>query len=172
MFSETLNVSSNDPADTAGHDITLLGQGVGPDFSAVSNVDFGEVDADAVSDILISLHNITTDGDLGALTDLTLNNIIIGGDDAALFALNNFTPGQTITAGELFMLGVDYIGNGSLGVRQAFLTIETDQGTLLAGDGNDFQIDLTATAIPEPSTAATMLIITGLLAMRRRLDLR
>jgi len=164
-ITDAITITANEDDD---HTITLSGQGVGPVFNGPASAAFGDVDADATVGQLINLSNVTSDGDLGALTDLTLNSITIGGADAALFALDNFTPGQIIAAGDVFGLVVNYVGDGTLGEKEAFLTLATDQGAPLAGDGADFQIDLTATAVPAPGSGVMGLLAVALGALTRR----
>lgn len=152
-----VNISSDDPVDTDGHDITLSGIGVAPVFAADTEIDFDDIDFGQMSTLLFNISNTTTDGDLGDLTDLTLNDITIDGLDAALFSLDNFTPGITIAAGETFVLEVTFDGTQSTGQKSGFLTILTDEGAALAGDGNDYNVDLAGNVlviIPEPASFA------------------
>lgn len=162
---DAVTITANEDDD---HTVTLNGQGVGPVFDGPAGAAFGDVDADATVGELVNLSNMTPDGDLGALTHLTLNSITIGGADAALFALDNFTPGQTLAAGDMFSLVVNYVGDGTLGDKEAFLTLATDQGAPLAGDGDDFQINLTATAVPEPGSGAVLMLLAIAGGLRRR----
>jgi hypothetical protein len=165
-FNDLINISSNDANDTDGHDINFAGQAVGPVVSVTSNVDFGNVDAEGMAVELIDIANNTPDGDLGALTDLTINDILIDGIDSGAFTLLNFTPGQTIAAGDTFQLQVKYSGPVDLGGLAALLTLQTDEGTVLAGDGNDYQIELIGNAVPEPASLA--LLGVGALMYTRR----
>lgn len=166
VFSEIVNVSSNDPADADGHDVTLQGTGVGPVYDANNSLAFNDVDANNTQSLFITLNNMSGDGNLGDLTDLTLVSITIDGTDTDLFSLVGFSAGTTIAAAGDYTLEVAFSGDGELGLKQAFLFIETDEGALLGGDGNNYQIDLTANAVPEPTTL-TLLALAGFALTRR-----
>ena len=166
-FTDTVNVNANDPADLDGHDVTLMGTGVGPVYEAVDTADFGDVDRAETASLFITLSNVTSDGDLDGLTDLTLNDILVDGDDAGLFSLIGFTPGTSIAASNGIQIEVQYAGDGTLGPLEAVLQLDTDVDALLAGDGVDFQITLTANAVPEPA-AAVMFLGLSALAWNRR----
>ena len=52
----------------------------------------------------LSISNITSDADLGALTDLTLLSAQISGADAGMFSLLNFAAGSRLNKGGTFDL--------------------------------------------------------------------
>lgn len=167
-FSEAVTVSSNDPADTDGHAVTLTGQGVGPVTDVADAVDLGDVDADSSTLVDLVIENVTPDGDLGDLTDLTLLDAQLSGDDADQFELVGFTPGQAVAAGGQLSLELRYLGDGELGSQMATLLLMTDQGAALGADGQDFTVDLLATAVPEPASAALLALGAGAMAIGRR----
>ena len=173
-FNDAFTVSSNDPADTDGHDVSLAGQGVGPvlgpDVSAGSLFDFGPLDdGDSALLAVLALQNLSDDGDLGALTDLTIHDILLAGPDAALFEVVGFSPGTVLPADGTSTCAVSIRFNaaGPLGVKTAALTIRTDEGAPLGADGTDLRYDLAGEVVPEPLTLS-LLALGGWGLLRRR----
>ena len=128
----------------SGHMVlTLQGQGVGPVFDTNTNqLDFGSTHSGV---LMLDIQNTTTDGDLGALTDLTLLAASISGPDAAAFSIDAFQPLTVIDAGGIAALPIEFDATGlSVGPKTATLTLTTDQGSVLGNLGAQFQITLTA----------------------------
>lgn len=153
--STTISVSSNAGSATR----TLTGTGVSPVFSSSvavgSTINFGEVGY--IEDRTLSVQNITTDANLGNLTDMTLLSATITGPDASYFTLENFTPGTKLSKSQLENLAIrfmhNYGGRDDYGyVRNATLTLTTDVGAALGVNGQSYSFALQATTIPEIST--------------------
>ena len=159
----------NPPAE-----ITLSGTGVGPVFeSSVTpggEIDFGEVQVDSFFDVMIQIENVTTDGDLGDLTDLTLLSAEISGADADMFSLVGFLPGTVLSVLDIESLVVRFdTAAAASGHRSAMLTITTDQGAAFGDEGDQFVFQLDGTAVPEPSSLLLLAVgATVLLACGRR----
>lgn len=153
--STTISVNSSAGNTTR----TLSGTGVSPVFNSSvavgSTVDFGEVGY--IANQSIAIQNLTTDTDLGNLTNMSLMAASITGPDASYFSLENFTPGMVLTKNQLENLLVSFMhnygGRDDYGVvRTATLTITTDVGTAFGSMGSTYSFNLQATTIPEPST--------------------
>ena len=171
-------IASNDPNGSADGDapVTLTGTGTGPvaalaeGGSPLSNGDTVDLltawptDTDTV---IVTVLNNSTDP-TGALSDLTLNDILIGGSDAGKFSLLNGSPGQVIAAGGSFDLQIQFAPAGALGDFSATLTLLTDEGAALGADGNDYLLNLDATATPEPATLSALLALGAAGLVRRR----
>ena len=143
-------------SDGAGSNvITNSVQIVGPEYTSNpapgSTMDFGEVDLGQSSTMTLEIGNLTPDGDLGNLTDLTLLDATITGPDADAFDLLNFTPGMVLSAGDLFDLLIQF-NPDMLGELNATLTILTDQGAAFGQPGQSFQYQLTGVGTPEPAS--------------------
>lgn len=156
-----VSVTSN-----AGNANSLLtGYGVAPLLStsvaANSTIDFGVVEYNQTQNL--TLQNATPDSDLGNLTDLTILSATISGADAACFSLTNFTPGMVLDKNALFNLGLQFTNIGhTIATRNATLTIVTDQNAALGQAGATFTWNLTAQAIPEPSSFVVCTLALGL----------
>jgi hypothetical protein len=168
---DSVVVSSN---EDGSHTIDLSGVAVGPvaSFSSTpgSTIDLGLIDYQDTNTVALNLANITPDNDGGNsdLTDLTVNSLSITGPDADKFSIAAFTPGTVVGKGDNIDLQITFDPSEALGLFDATLTLFTDEGTALAGDGSDFSFSLTGESIPEP--ASVMLLGLGglLLAARRR----
>jgi Ca2+-binding RTX toxin-like protein len=125
--------------------LTLSGRGVAPVYSASSTVDFGVAGVGASATQAFVVSNVTPDGDLGALTRLTITGAAFSGPDASLFELVGFTPGQTVSAGQSANLNVKFNGAFDERVYNATLTLFTDQGAPLGGVGESFNVQLFVT---------------------------
>ena len=137
--SQPISVTSD-----SGHIVlTLQGQGVGPVFEAnTSLLDFGSTQSGTLP---LNVENITSDGDLGSLTDLTLLTATISGPDAAAFSIDAFDPLTVIETDGIAVLSVEFDATGlSIGPKSATLTFTTDQGTSVGAAGAQFQISLSA----------------------------
>lgn len=161
-------VSEDDP--DADQSVALSGNGVGPVFDASlapgSTLDFGTLDQETSDIISVLIDNVTTDGDLGALTDLTINSIGITGPDSAMFSMVGFADGSAIAAGGSLQIDVQFLAGSTDGDFSATLTLFTDEGAALAGDGSDYSYNLVGQTIPEPASA--LLVGAGGLALLRR----
>lgn len=182
---ETLSVGeidTNDPDGVADADapLTLSGIGVGPeaDFDVGDQdmpiADGGAIDffADTLVDpvtVALTIANVSADDDGGdsSLTDLTLVDVVINGVDASHFTLLNFAPGQVVPMGGSFDLQIEFDPANVEGLFDASLVVTTDQNAPLGDEGDQFQFDLSAESIPEPSSAA-LLALAGLAALGRR----
>jgi len=134
-----------------------------------STLDLGLIDYFDVSNFLLNIANITPDDDGGNtdLTDLTITGVSISGADADKFSILGFTPGTTVSKAGNLDLDIEFSPGGMLGVFDAVLTIETDEGTVLGGDGNDYVFNLTGEAVPEPASLA-LVAVGGLVLVSRR----
>jgi len=175
VSTQALAVTSNDE----NHALTLQGTGVAPVFASTGDVAgtlaFGSIVTGSTGTLGLNLLNISPDGDLGALTDLTILSMAITDIDANLFSVTGFTPGTVLGVGDSLALTLSFdpltVGNFS-----ATLTFVTDQGTFLGGTGQSFSFNLFGSgfsqtsngiAVPEPTTT-WMLLTAGALLLRRR----
>ncbi len=159
--------NTNSPQDVL---VALSGTGVGPDF--LSNfgtsglIDFGKVKEGDMSTQDVDIENVSTDGDLDTLTDLTIHSFTITGADASAFDLGG--SGQSGALGDVLaangtggLNGFDllsqllkFTATGPLGDKNAVLTFFTDQGAAFNGSGQQFSFDLHALVTPEPTSLA------------------
>jgi hypothetical protein len=155
---------------------TLSGQGVGPVYQSVaapgSTLDYGAVHTGSSTPLFLSISNASTDpnGGNSALTDLTLLDISLTGQDNALFKIIGFTPGTQLHEGDSLNVEIDYTGNGPLGSKLAWLDVVTDEGAALGANGHAFNYKIIASVVPEPSSIM-LLVTAGLSAtwiLRRR----
>lgn len=157
---------------------TLDGHGVGPVYHSVaapdSTLDFGAVHLGSLTKLFLNISNVSTDSNGGnsALTDLTLEDITLSGQDKSLFQIVGFAPGTVLNEGGQLSLEVDYTGQGPVGSKLAFLTVDTDEGAPLGGSGSIFHYTVIATVVPEASSlvlvAMAGLSWCGLVWRRRR----
>ena len=155
----TTNGSSDGNNSAQGAiDWGVAGTGVGPMFHASGALTFSE----SVTSNLLSISNITSDADLGPLTDLTLLSAQITGADAGMFSLLNFAPGTQLGKGDAFDLGVGFMPGGP-GTHSAILTLLTDEEAALGANGSEFTFNLFATTVPEPGVF--QLLLAGLVGM-------
>lgn len=157
--------------------VDLSGTGVGPVFSdndADDILDFGGDfgPMNPTKDYVFTIANTTTDGAVAALTDLTITDFSITGPDASWFSLVNDPTGTAIAKDGSLAITVraTYQGPPNMVTRHATLTLNTDEGAALGGDGADFSFALTARPIPEPSAwlLGAGCLVAGLPLLRRR----
>ena len=148
------NLNLTITSDSGNRPLALSGQGVGPVFSSVATIDLGNVPEGSSPGFVLDVENSTTDGNLGALTHLTLVAANITGPDAARFSLPGFVPGTVLPAGAIEGLLLEFDASGPPGAYQATLTFTTDVGTALGGSGQTFQIPLSANVTSNTLSAA------------------
>ena len=154
----TTNGSSDGNNSAQGAiDWGVAGTGVGPTFHASGSLTFSE----GVTSNVLSISNMTSDANLGPLTDLTLLSAQITGADAGMFSLLNFAPGTQLAKGEAFDLEVGFTGGA--GTHSAFLTLLTDENAAFGAHGSEFKFNLFATAVPE--LGVFQLLLAGLVGM-------
>lgn len=170
---DSVDVVSNEDGT---HSIPFQGTAVGPvaDFSLLpgSLLDYGQIPQNETKTLSIDVSNVTTDGDQDALTDLILNNFEINGADAAKFSVIDFVSGEEVPAGQTTTVDLRFNPGGMLGVfDDATLSLLTDQGAPLGGDGADFTFNLSGSTseIPEP-TMLSLLTLGGAVLLGRRRD--
>ena len=171
--STNITVSSNEDGSSTA---TLTGTGVSPVFNSSvepgSTIDFGMIHLNSsVEDHpeipptkyeTITISNITTDADLNDLTDLTILDAYISGDTP--FEIIGFTP-TVLGKGASLEITIRYstimAHNGgiapSLGLKNAVLTLVTDQNAAFGESGDIFTFNLTGEVVPELNSA-TLLI--------------
>jgi hypothetical protein len=133
--------------------VALSGTGVAPIYDSISTLDFGTVGSGVADDAGFLVSNVTPDGDLGSLTNLTLLSASITGAGAGYFSLSGFTGGATVAAGSNLGFTVNFAGAVAPGTYAATLTFVTDQGVALGGTGQSFQIQLLVTVEAAAPTA-------------------
>ncbi|MEA5511600.1 PEP-CTERM sorting domain-containing protein [Crocosphaera sp. UHCC 0190] len=153
---------------------SITGTGVGPAFQSGSppnsTLDFGQVDISKTKMLDLVVSNVTQDeSSVESLTGLTILNAFFEGPDADLFSLLNFMPGVVIAKGNSLPLQVLFNAQSN-GSKNAILRIVTDQGVAFQQVGDSFTYNLTATAVPEPSSLLGMgiFVTTGMLLKRKR----
>ena len=126
--------------------VTLEASAVGPQAMTSGapgeSLDFGFVDPLDSSTLAVTITNSTPDGDLEALTDLTVLSAQISGSGAALFEVDDGSLPTAIAAGGSIMLDVTYSPTTVGGPDQAILTISTDENAPLGQAGDDIVIAL------------------------------
>jgi hypothetical protein len=160
----------------------VSGQGVGPVFASTLNgtplapgslIDFGQVAIGDTAEKLLGIGNITTDPGEVALTGLTLLRAVLGGPDAGMFSLEDFTPGTVIDKGFWDDFELEFSATGGPVARNATLTIYTDEGAAFGSSGHSFLFNLQASAlaVPEPASLLTwsgLGVIGAVMAYRRK----
>lgn len=150
------NGSDNGTNQAQTRTFTLTGVGVGPAFQSGplpgSTLDFGEVQRNRTEMLELMITNATQDPTaVDSLTGLTLIDAFFEGPDAEFFSLVNFVPGTVLSRGESLALDILFSSNET-GSKNAILRILTDQGTDFGQAGVTFSYNLSATAVPEPSS--------------------
>jgi hypothetical protein len=139
---------------------TFTGNGVGPEFTSSipvgSTIDFGEVLTGSVATMPLTLWNLTPDGDLESLTDLTIFDVIFSGPDNWLFLLSSPIVGTVLAADDALVFNVLFQTTDPFGPRNATLTIVTDQNAPFGSAGDAFSFQLQGLVVPEPSSLALL----------------
>ncbi len=144
-----LTFTNGSPAGTnqaAQRERGTAGRSAGPEFGSSrvpgSLIDFGTVTAGQTGQQILSVSNLTPDGDLGNLTDLTMLSAIVTGPDSGMFSLGQFTPGSVLSAAAAVDLELLFDPHGQAGSFQATLQLTTDQGAALGTAGQVFTYPL------------------------------
>ena len=151
-------------SDGGDSNITLSGTGVGPvfdsDLAPGSPLDFDIVELGVSESFFLDVSNITTEANGGdaTLTDLTLLDVQIAGEDAGLFDIIGFTSGTVLHKDDILSLELGYNGTGTLGMKNATLTVFTDDDAALGANGLHFSYGINANVVPEPSTLVLLLM--------------
>lgn len=174
---DSLDVTST---EDGVHTIGLSGTAVGPvaDFglggsplSPGATLDFGTIAPTVQGSLMLDVLNVTPDPDESNadLTNLTINAVQFSGDDAGVFSVLGFTPGATIAKDGSVLLEVGFDPAGASGLfDDATITLFTDQGTSLGGDGEQFSFSLVGMAIPEPASLLLLATVFAGMASQRR----
>lgn len=148
LSNQAINVTSS----VGTPSLSLSGRGVGPLFDAASGFEFTPVNPGGVDHQSLTVSNVTSDGDLGHLTRLTLLSAVISGPDAARFSLTDFVPGSIIDAGGELNLDALFDAAGAApGEYSAQITFTTDQSAALNAAGQQFVVELSAQVNPTSS---------------------
>ena len=188
--STTVTVSSNEDGNS---NATLTSTGVSPVFNSSVNpgttIDFGMIhlnssvqdhpDIPPTKYETITISNITADADLGNLTDLSILNAYITGD--GIFDIIDFTPtvlGKNGTLELTIRYSTIMAHNGgvapSKGIKNAVLTLVTDQNAAFGQNGDVFTFNLTGEVVPEPGTifllSFTLIFLFPFAKLRKKTD--
>ncbi len=175
------DVDSNDVEGTSDADapVTLSGTGVGPvvaveaddaDIENGETIDFGEIESDETASVDVDVENTSDDENGGDsdLTDLTIVDYIIMGDDADKFSVIGLSDSIVISQLSETDFDVVFDPQGMEGMFTAVLKLFTDEGAALGGDGTQLEFDLVGVAIPEPAAMGLFGLAALLVARRRR----
>jgi len=122
---------------------TLSATGVGPvlatSLAANSTLNFSP---QALAKPL-TLANVTTDADLGSLTNLDILSASVSGANASLFSLSGISNGTLLTKSQSANLQISFVPGSFSGNASATLTLVTDEGAAsgLAGKSVSFLLD-------------------------------
>ncbi|QNN23836.1 choice-of-anchor D domain-containing protein [Planctomycetales bacterium ZRK34] len=176
-FSDSVEIMSNEDGSSF---VNFEATAVGPEFDSSvdpgETIDFGNIDLDLVSmsTMTLDISNITLDENFGDddLTTLTLNDFNITGANPGAFDL--LTALDAILKGDTLTLTLKF-APGAAGSFNAVLTLLTDEGAALGGDGADYSWNLIGSAfngggpvVPTPAALPAGLALLGLTALKRR----
>jgi hypothetical protein len=179
-------INDFDPSPRSGTPLASGGNNGNVALATGETINVGEagwVNPPETSTALLTLSNVTPDGDLGSLTDLTILSGVISGPDGAQFQLlesdgvTPYTGGDVLAAGQTLDLVVQFAADGATpdGLKSALLTINTDQGAALGSAGGAFTFNLQAVQTPEPASLLLWTMLGGLTcaaAIKRRPGMR
>ena len=166
---QSITISS----DGGNSTVTLMGIGVGPryhsDLTSDSILDYGDVALTDRKPLFLNLSNTSADSNGGDsnLTDLTILDAMISGQDSSLFSIVSFTRGTILHKGDTINVEVDYVGDGTFGLKSATLTIRTDEDAAFGVIGNTYAYQINANVVPEPSTFVMLGVSATLLLTAR-----
>jgi Ca2+-binding RTX toxin-like protein len=140
-FNQSVSISSN----AGSRSLLLSGSAVGPVASIGGAPTFAVARPGEQPTGSFSVANITSDGPLGPLTNLTITGATFTGPDAGLFELVGFAPGMVLSAGQSQNLTLRFLGSATPRTFNATLVLQTDQGASLGGAGASFNLNLQAT---------------------------
>ncbi|MEQ8212173.1 MAG: choice-of-anchor D domain-containing protein [Lacipirellulaceae bacterium] len=155
--------------------LPLNGTGTGPFFSlsnGANTLNFGQVAAGEAKELSIELTNdlislIDRSGELLELTGLTISSVEVLGNG---FSVDAFSPvvlhdstGFDVTKA----ISVSFAPQDATGISSGLLRVFTDQESVFGSSGRIFEIELSATAVPEPLSGSLFATGIALLAWRR-----
>jgi len=152
-LSSTISVTTTDgSADGTNSAQTLLAAlsatGVGPVLSTnlVPNSTLSFVSPQAPAETL-TIANVTTDANLGALTNLDVISATLSGSGASMFSLSGLNAGTILTKSQSANLQVSFVPqSGASGAESATLTLVTDEGAANGARGETLSFALAGTA--------------------------
>ena len=160
-----LNGSPDGKNQAASQDVTLSGQGVGPEYSSSTApggvIDLGTINLGGTGAGDLEISNISTDptSTSPTLTELSLLAADFQGEPPG-FALENFVPDTVLSEGDLFDLKISFDAT-SLGMQTADLAITTDQNSAFGQMGQTFDYQIVADVVPVPEPRTWVMLLTG-----------
>lgn len=151
---ETLIVATN----VGSADVSLEAYALSPVYFSTptpgSTINLGRVMNLGGASKPLPITNVTPDGEREELTYLTLNNLSFSGVNASEFSQTGIPNGQALgyNISRTANISVQTTGRG---VKNSVFKVETDQNAALAGDGFDFQYNVTAVAVEKRRINAT-----------------
>ena len=132
--------------------VTLTGTGVGPAVSsslpAGSTLNYGTVVTSQSSSRGLTVANLTTDANLGSLTNLDILSMSLSGAGAGSFQVSGVTAGTALSKSQSATLQVAFAPPlGAEGPKSATLTVLTDQNAASGAAGQSLSFSLTGLAI-------------------------
>jgi len=149
--------------------VSIVGQGVGPDFEAwivdennlpmpATAFQFGPLGVGEMSERSFEIRNTTSDPNGGneSLTDLTILDWFFTGNDADHFELVGLDTGSFIHSGESLSLLVRFSDASGPGTKMATLVVVTDVGAGFGQQGTSYSFALEAEVLapPEPPSVS------------------
>ncbi len=129
--------------------VELLGSGVGPEFDSSpapgSMIDFGEVTTGQTALQSLVVENVSPDGNLVDLTNLTLLSLQLSGPGSDAFSVSSFTPGTVLSVSEMLSFDLLFAPEEMRDDYQATLTLTTDQDNILGLPGQEYLFQLAGT---------------------------
>ncbi len=113
--------------------VTLSATGVGPTLStgiaSGGTLSFGKAVSPQQPSQSNTISNVTTDANLGALTNLDIVSAVLSGTGASMFSLSGVVSGSTLSKGQSGNLNITFSPSiGFTGSATATLTLVTDEG--------------------------------------------
>ncbi len=132
--------------------VTITGTGVGPAVSSSlptgSTLNFGALVTSQTSSKGLTVANLTSDANLGALTNLDILSMTLSGAGSGSFQVTGVTAGTNLSKSQSATMQVEFTPPlGVEGFKNATLTILTDQGAASGSAGQSLSFTLTGDAI-------------------------